>query len=111
MRHPGLERALNDDVKDDNYVEDDVKEEDNDSDNIEEKFIDPNIDKVSGWVYGKDGTFPNVLPILDMLWKGRWTNGRAKTFLTYEQIIGKGNRKRGIKLDQEQLDFLVHQWL
>ena len=105
---------VDDDVEEDDSVDDYFEEMNNDSDGVEEdnkEFNDPDIDKVGGWVYGKDGAFPDHRPILNMWWKGKWENPLEIPTLTYEQIIGKGNKEKARELNQEQLDFLVHRWL
>ena len=100
-----------------NYVNDDVEEDDDKvidiiEDGIDnEEFIDPDIDKAGGWVYGKEGAFPDIDAILTMWWEGKWKKGRRKVILTCQEIMGKGNKEKARELDQEQLDFLVHRWL
>ena len=99
------------------YVNDDVQEDDDKVIDIikegidDEEFIDPDIDKAGGWVYGKEGAFPDIDAILTMWWEGKWKKGRRKVILTCQEIMGKGNKEKARELDQEQLDFLVHRWL
>ena len=69
-----------------NYIGDDVKEDN-------KEFINPDIDKVGGWVYGEEDFFPDIDGILNMWWTGRWKKGRKKT-LPYEQV--KETRKKDV---------------
>ena len=93
----------------DNVEENDDKVIDNIEEDIDNKeFIDPDIDKVGGLVCGKEGDFPDIDAILTMWWEGKWKRGKKKLFLSYDQIMGKGNKDKARELIQEQLDFLVH---
>uniref|UniRef100_A0A6V0ABJ1 Uncharacterized protein n=1 Tax=Pseudo-nitzschia australis TaxID=44445 RepID=A0A6V0ABJ1_9STRA len=115
-RYPKRKRPRSGDVLDDLQISD-ISNDDSDSDSDDddddqdytkehidvidddtEEYIDSDINKVGGWVYGEEGAFPDIEGIL----------GRD---LTYAAIFGKGDDQIAYQLTQEQLDYLVHRWL